>query len=118
MIREFTLVPGFTSAWETALSGKIMGEESLELEQALQCIVAQGARFIILDLSEVVLIDTLGWSAVITALKTIRVERRGELILHSVPEMARRILTITRIEKFVHIGADRAAALARLRTHA
>lgn len=115
MIREFTPVPGFTAAWETALAGKIMGEGSQELDQALQGVIAHGARFIILDLRDVVLIDTLGWSAVITALKTIRVERRGGLILHSVPEMAQRILAITRIEKFVHVCTDRDAALAWLR---
>lgn len=113
---ESSAIPEMEAVHRVAISGKVYADAASELEGALLGIIRKGARHLVLDLSRLDLIDSSGLSAVITAIKTIRSERKGVIVAHSVSESIGKILSLTRIDKFVRSFGSEAEAVAYLKT--
>ncbi|MDE0267473.1 MAG: STAS domain-containing protein [Acidimicrobiaceae bacterium] len=82
------------------VSGDLDVESSPEVRQAVIAEVASGARWIILDLSNVQFVDSLGIGVVVGALKRIR-QRGGDMRLIRPESRIWRIFEICAINKIM-----------------
>jgi len=100
--------------YKMALSGKVFAEGSQELETELLNTIKKGAKYIVLDLSQLDLIDSSGLSALITAIKAIKSEKKGAIVAHSLSESIKKIFGLTKIDKFVKCFATADEAVAHV----
>jgi anti-sigma B factor antagonist len=90
-------------------STSLEGERSASFKQSIRRLIGSGNHRIVLDLGDVVFIDSQGLGALISALKTLRAEG-GDLKLVNVPEPVRSVLQITKLARVfeTHDGVEAA----------
>lgn len=97
---------------------KVRGEIHIttapQLSQRLDEAIAGGMTAVVLDLTEVELIDSTGLSALLNGLRRI-IRRQGAMALACANPTVLRLFQITRLETTFDILPTRAAALARVR---
>ena len=109
-IRSEHLAPGLTLV---TLTGRldIAGARAVDLPLAAQ-VTTQGAR-VIVDLSGVTFLSSLGIRSLLTPAKTARA-RGGELVLLDPQPAVLEVLTLAGLGKIIRIFTDREAAIAAL----
>lgn len=88
------LVSGDEPEYRFQLLGELDMSTAPRLREELLRVVADGARMVTVDLSELAFIDSTGLSVLITGLKRLR-EQGGEMALRSPTPGTRRVLEIT-----------------------
>ncbi len=91
------------------LEGEIDVYTSTQLKQEIADIIAQGAKYIILNLSQVEYLDSTGLGLLIGALKRLR-ENQGNLFIVSPSVRIVRVFEITGLYKIFKIYATEAEA--------
>jgi len=88
------------------------GEASARFKQRLKGVIAEGARFVVVDLSNVGFVDSQGLGALISAYKVLR-QAGGALLLADLSSPVEAILRITRLIRVfdVHGTVDDALAV-------
>ncbi len=79
-------------------AGVIDGIQANQLRHQVGELLASGNNFVMLDLADVNFIDSSGLSAMIIALKMLRVAG-GDLYLCSIAEPVRNLLSMTRMDR-------------------
>jgi len=93
------------------------GESSDRFKNQLKDIVAQGGKYLVVDLGHVGFIDSCGLGALISALKVLR-RSGGSLVLANISEPVEAVLRITRLSRVFDICPDVQDALVLSSTHA
>jgi anti-anti-sigma factor len=79
-------------------AGVLDGIQANQLRHQVSELLASGHNFVMLDLADVNFIDSSGLSALIIALKMLRIAG-GDLYLCSIAEPVRNLLSMTRIDR-------------------
>lgn len=93
--------------------GRFDAHQITQVQQEFDALLAVGARFIILDLTDVHLMDSSALAVMVRGLKRCR-ERNGELLLCGVSEPVRVIFELTGMDRAFRIFDDEAGAQAAL----
>ena len=94
------------------LSGRItLGEGSVILRDTVRDLVAKGNKKILLNLGEVMYIDSSGLGGLVSAFGTVR-DQGGELKLLKVTKKVQDLLKMTRLDTLFDVKDDEATALA------
>jgi len=101
-------------AREVRLDGVLDAVAAPGVRKDLTELVANGARALVVDLSEVERIDSSGLGALVTVLEAIR-EHDGEMALVGLPPAVRVVVELTRLHRVFAIYDDARTALAELR---
>jgi len=96
-----------------ALSGEVDLYTAPEFKQQLLDAVAEGARHIIVDLSETTFIDSTALGVLVGGVRRLR-EKDGNLSLVCTDKNVTRIFEITGLDRVFQISASREDALAGL----
>lgn len=88
------LVSGDEPEYQFQLLGELDMSTAPQLREELLRVVADGAKMVTVDLSELAFIDSTGLSVLITGLKRLR-QQGGEMALRSPTPGTRRVLEIT-----------------------
>lgn len=86
-----------------------------EFEERMLNLINNGSHLIVLDLSEVVFVDSNGLGAIMSILKFLR--QKGHLVISASHEAVITMFKLTHMDKVLHIfdnEADAVAALSRL----
>ena len=86
------------------------GATSVQFKERLKAVIAQGARRVVVDLSEVGFIDSQGLGALISAFKILRQEN-GTLVLANLSDPVDAILKITRLIRVFEVHESVEAAV-------
>ncbi|HNW94528.1 MAG TPA: STAS domain-containing protein [bacterium] len=113
-VEEPCPVDGAVATSCIVLNGKLYGQESQNLEVHLRKAIDGGARNILLDCTALEQIDSASLTALVSGLKYLRAKRGNKLLCFAVNPVVARVLTLTKIDKYIPIVADRAAALKAL----
>ena len=93
------------------LNGRIvLGEATTTLREALQNLVSQGQKKILLNLSEVSYIDSSGLGALVSGYTTIT-SQSGQLKLLNLTAKVKDLLQITKLLTVFEVFTDEAAAV-------
>lgn len=93
------------------LSGRIvLGEATTTLREALQNLVSQGQKKIVLNLSEVSYIDSSGLGALVSAYTTVT-SQSGQLKLLNLTSKVKDLLQITKLLTVFEVFSDEASAV-------
>lgn len=92
------------------MSGELDAAASPRLNEALDRLLTDGRRRLVLDLEEVMLIDSSGLSALVRLLKQVR-GQGGRLGLAALQPPVRRVFDLTRLARSFDLYDDVAAAL-------
>jgi anti-sigma B factor antagonist len=86
-----------------------------EFEERMVTLINNGSHLIVLDLSEVVFVDSNGLGAIMSTLKFLR--QKGHLVISASHEAVITMFKLTHMDKVLHIfdnETDAVAALSRL----
>lgn len=97
------------------VSGELHLTTAPRFREALDAIIAAGDGRLVLDLSAVEFIDSTGLSVLLNALRLIH-QRAGRMALACTNPTVLRLFEITSLDATFDIVADRAAAIARVRS--
>ena len=92
-----------------AVSGEPDASSAADLEKAIDRLLAEGRRSVLVSLGEVGFIDSAGLAALVKALKRVR-KASGKLFLAGLQPAVRRVFELTRLDKAFEIAADEAEA--------
>lgn len=93
------------------LSGRInLGEGGMILREAIQDVLANGEKKILLNLADVTYIDSSGLGELVTAFTSVR-NRGGELKLLNLTKKVHDLLQITKLYTVFDIKDDESAAI-------
>lgn len=93
------------------LSGRInLGEGGVILREAIQDVLANGEKKILLNLADVTYIDSSGLGELVTAFTSVR-NRGGELKLLNLTKKVHDLLQITKLYTVFDIKDDESAAI-------
>ena len=88
--------PGATDGeWIVHVNGEVDVSTSPQVREELASLIDGGARRIVLDLRETSFIDSAGLGVLVGALKRLREERDGEIVLRGMLDPVRRVFDIT-----------------------
>ena len=94
------------------VSGRItLGDGSVALRDTIRDLVAKGNKKILLNLGEVMYIDSSGLGGLVSAFGTVR-DQGGELKLLKVTKKVQDLLKMTRLDTLFDVKDDEATALA------
>lgn len=97
------------------LSSRLCGPESATLESQIKKAVDSGMKNILLDCVALDLIDSASLTALVAGLKYLKAKQGNKLVCVGANTTVTRVLTLTKIDKFIPLVAARADALALLR---
>lgn len=83
-----------THAWALAARGEIDADSCGELDRTLDEVLHEGARFVVLDLSDVEFLDSSGLRTVLRAEQQLQASG-GELVVRGMSGAVERVLEIT-----------------------
>lgn len=106
---EMNQTPIFTVHHE----GELNAVTSAELKTRMQAAIAEGHRFLVVDLSHVPFIDSSGLGALVSGLKSVKLAG-GELVLAGLQEKAATIFSITSAHRLFEIHPTAEAASSSL----
>jgi anti-sigma B factor antagonist len=117
----FPVVPHFALVEEqvdggidvAAVSGEIHVSTAPRFRYALEAIIDSGDGALVLDLSDVVFIDSTGLSVLLTGLRQIS-QRGGNMVLVCKNPTVLRLFQITSLDSTFEIVPDRPTAIARV----
>jgi len=87
------------------LDGKVIGDGVPQLKQTIDSSINSGAKWIVLDLAEVPLMDSSALGTVIAAFLKLR-EENGKLVLLNAQENIHEVLSITKLNELFEIYDD------------
>lgn len=93
------------------VSGDVDVTAAPALREAIDAVVAEGHRRLVLDLTEVTFIDSTGLGVVVGRLKGLRREG-GSLVVAAAHERVLRVLAITGLDTVLEVAADVPSAVA------
>lgn len=111
MIRSAAAVPESPEIFRLALCGKVYAPEAPAVEAEIDKALAKGARHFVLACSALEQVDSAVLSALIAALEKVKSRKNGKIVFVGVNATVRRILSLTKMDKFFPIAADEAEAL-------
>ncbi len=114
MIRSATQVAGSPDIFRFVLSGKVYAPDAPAVEAELKKAVDKGARHILLACFSLEQVDSAVLSALIAGLEEVKKRRSGRIVFMGINDTVKRILAITRMDKFFEIVADESAAMTLL----
>lgn len=86
------------------------GSQALDYTSALQQLIQSGAKFVIIDLSAVQLINSSGLGMLVSGLSTLR-KQEVALILSDIPDKVYSLLEMTHLNKVFNIAVNTEEAL-------
>ncbi len=92
------------------LKGKIIGDGAVKLKQAIDEQISSGAKWMIVDLAEVPLMDSSALGTIIAAFLKLR-ESKGRLALLNAQKGVINVLAITKLDTLFEIYDDMQEAL-------
>jgi anti-sigma B factor antagonist len=95
------------------ISGRFDAHQVAQVQHEFDALLTAGARFIILDLTDVNFIDSSALAVMVRGMKRCR-ERNGELLLCGLRQSVRTIFELTRMERAFRIYDNEASAQAAL----
>ncbi len=101
--------------YKVALQKKIYADTSSELEQALDDLIRHKARHLLLDLTQLELIDSSGLRALIIAVKLLKAEQRGGIAAFGMTPNIQKIFGLISADRLIPCFPGEAEALAHLR---
>jgi anti-sigma B factor antagonist len=93
------------------VTGELELATAPRLRQAVVSLVGEGHAHIVLDLSGVDFVDSLGLGVIVSALKRAR-SHGGELVVAGTVPRVRELFELTRLDEIIELHPDSAAALA------
>lgn len=99
---------------EVRLDGVLDAVAATGVRKDLAALVEDGAKALVVDLTDVERIDSSGLGALVTALKAIR-EQDGNMVLSGLSPSVRAVVELTRLHRVFSIYDDTRTALAELR---
>jgi anti-sigma B factor antagonist len=91
---DHTPVDGHTHGFRLTLRGELDQSTTETLRTAIDDLITDGARFIVLDLADVSFLDSTGLRAILAAAQTLR-DRDGRLTCEGLSGAAGRVLELT-----------------------
>ena len=98
------------------ISGRFDAHQVAQVQQEFDALLTAGARFILLDLTNVNFVDSSALAVMVRGMKRCR-ERNGELLLCGLRQPVRIIFELTRMDRAFRIYEDEASAQAALAGH-
>lgn len=95
------------------IEGRFDAQQTPQIQQEFDALLTAGARFMILDLTGVIFIDSTALAILVRGMKRCR-ERNGELLLCGMGQSVRSIFELTRMDRAFRIFDDAAGAQAAL----
>lgn len=95
------------------LSGRLVMADAPDVRQKLLGIIDEDHNHVILDLSGVDFMDSIGLSVLISVFKAARV-RGGDVLLLNLTPAVRSLIELTRLQQIFEIFDDETSAIARL----
>jgi len=92
------------------LEARIVGVVATEFKQAMETFIDEGQEAIVLDLSEVDLMDSTGLGALVASLKMLR--GKGEMVISGASGKVTSLFKITKMDQIFRIFANRDDAVA------
>ena len=93
------------------INGRIaLGDDVVQLKQSIGGLIADGRKFVLLNLREVPYIDSSGIGELVSAFTKIR-SSGGELKLLNLTPKVRTVLEVTRLYNIFDVREDEAAAI-------
>lgn len=92
------------------LNGKIIGNAVEALRHEMRIQIEQGGEHLILDLTDVPLLDSSALGAIIATLQALK-KSDGKLVLLNPQEAVQNVLAVTRLDTVLEIYQDEAAAV-------
>ena len=102
-----------TEAATLVISGRFDAHQVSQVQQEFDALLTAGARFIILDLTDVNFVDSSALAVMVRGMKRCR-ERNGELLLCGLRQPVRIIFELTRMDRAFRIYDTEANAQAAL----
>lgn len=97
-----------------ALKGRMsLGQQLATTEKSLKSLIAEGAKKLILDLSELTYVDSSGVGVMVTLFGSM-VKSGGQLRMAAPTEVVQKVITITQLHRIIPIDADLATAIRHL----
>lgn len=104
---SLTSAPGSASdEWILTAHGEIDVATSPELRDALTSLISRGASRIVVDLRETSFIDSAGLGVLVGALKRLREERDGKIVLRGMQDNVQRVFDITGLASVFSVDAS------------
>ena len=98
------------------IGGRLVMADAAEARSSFNKIIADNAKKLVVDLSEITFIDTSGLSVLISAYKMVRA-KGGRMVLCGIPANVRMLLELTRLNEIFELFASTEAALAVIGQH-
>jgi anti-anti-sigma factor len=114
MIKNAVAVAGTADVYRLVLSGKVYAPDAPAVEAELKKAVDKGAKHIVLACFSLEQVDSAVLSAIIAGLEDVKKRRSGRVVFMGLNETVKRILTITKMDRFFGLAADETEALAML----
>ena len=95
------------------VSGRFDAHQVTQVQQEFDALLAAGARYILLDLSDVSFVDSSALAVMVRGMKRCR-ERNGDLLLCGLRQPVRIIFELTRMDRAFRIYENQTAAQASL----
>ena len=102
-----------TEAATLVISGRFDAHQVSQVQQEFDALLTAGARFIILDLTDVNFVDSSALAVMVRGMKRCR-ERNGELLLCGLRQPVRIIFELTRMDRAFRIYENQTTAQASL----
>ncbi|MBM3212566.1 STAS domain-containing protein [Candidatus Poribacteria bacterium] len=93
-----------------SLKGKIIGDSVIKFKQSIDEQIDAGAKWIILDLAQVPMMDSSALGTIIAAFLKLR-ERKGKLALLNAQKGVVNVLNITKLDTLFSVYDDMQSAL-------
>lgn len=91
------------------VSGRFDANQVHAIQREFDSLLTAGARFIILDLSDVLFVDSSALAVLVRGMRSCR-ERNGELLLCGLRQPVSTILELTRMDQAIRIFRDELSA--------
>jgi anti-anti-sigma factor len=112
MIRNATDVEGAPGVCRLVLTGKVYAPDAPAVEAEIKKAVARGAKSVVLACYSLEQIDSAVLSAIIAGLECVKSAGNGQVVFIGVNPTVRRILELTKMNKFFPMVENEPAALA------
>ena len=96
------------------LSGKVIGDSVPQLKQTIDERIDSGAKWLIIDLAEVPLMDSSALGTIIAAFLELQ-KRKGRLVLLNAQKSILDVLAITKLDSLFEVYDDMQVALESIR---
>jgi anti-sigma B factor antagonist len=98
-----------TSLAVLPVRGRFDANQVHDVQYEFDSLLTAGARFIILDLSDVAFVDSSALAVLVRGMRSCR-ERNGELLLCGLRQSVSSIFELTRMDKAIRIFRDESSA--------